>query len=393
MKNCIPKEEFRNRVNRVQKLMEEKDVDVIIAFSNNAEPQYLRFFTDFRVSFETAAVAIPKVGNGCLLVGPETLVRAINNNPLQEARKMMAFRESAAPAYEDPTCSTFEDLFSEYNERFPVRKVGLVGYHIFPLEVYLEIEKALKNVSIEAEIVKADEIVDKIRSQKSKNEIEMIRKSAEISSETMKYVLKNVRAGMTGEEVRGIALAKMIELGAEGEGFPMWVIKNEDTENAISVSCKESLEEGDLVQIQLGASYNGYSSACGRPIVIGKANASQKAIINECYEAKLAVEKSLKTAKRSGEVAKAHRDYMISQGHENRIVYGPCHSVGLVECEAPWIESGADYDLIPGMTFCTDVFVCDTEAHRGIRFEDMIMITENGYQALTDAPSGLIEIM
>lgn len=390
--DAIPREEYLERVKSIQKLMAEEKVDVIIAFGNACEPQYLRYLADFRVAFETGGVGIPQNGDATLIVGPETLGRAKMSNPLPNVMRMGCFRELASPAYEDPAADTFETLFEDYKKNNTIKKVGIVGWRMIPMDIYKEIEHYLNICCDGAELVNADYIVDKARESKSEAEISLLNKAGHIAKATLEYTISRIKVGMTGDEIRGIALGKMIELGAEGEAFPMWVISQDETEFAISTSSKQHIKEGDLVQIQIGAMYNGYCSACGRPVVIGKAEPAVYDLIKACANAKKAVEKALETAKTSTEVADAHRKQVIADGHEKHLVYGPCHSIGLVECENPWIESGNDYELKPGMTFCEDIFLSDSELHRGVRYEDMIMITENGFERITDMCNEIIII-
>lgn len=388
----IPIGEYQKRVRRVQEEMRAANLDALIAFGHSAQPEYLRYLADFRVAFETGGVAVPARGEAELLVGPESLERALMSNPLSGARKMSAFREIAAPAYEDPSGYTFEALFLRYQQLRPLRRVGIAGWRMIPMDVFSQLQAALKMVAPNAQIVAADKVVDRVRAQKSDNELLLIRQSARVARQTLQYVIAHLRAGMTGDEVRGMALAKMIELGAEGEAFPMWITRQEQTECAISVPCKEKICKGDLVQLQIGASVGGYCSACARPVSMGKADAAARALIESCILAKRTVEGALAAARTSGEVARAHREQLAKQGHEDYLVYGPCHGVGLAECEAPWIECATDFPLEPGMAFCVDIFLRDRGMHRGVRFEDMVLVAQGGIERLTQMPDTLIEL-
>lgn len=388
----LPKEEFTSRVLRTQQKMQTEGFDALIAFGTAAEPQYLRYYADFRVAFETGGVAIPAQGDAELLVGPETLERAEMQTPLPRATKMLAFRELAAPAYEDPSSDTFEKLFERLAGGKELRKVGIVGWRMIPMDIYREIEQALHSLFPKAELAPGDYIADEVRTQKSPLEVEMLRHSARIARGALEHAIANLRVGMTGEEVRGLALSYMIEHGAEGEGFPVWIIREDETEFAISIPTKEAIQKGDLVQIQLGASVNGYSSACGRAVVMGKASPMQRDLIESVIKVKEATEKGLATLRSSGAVANAHRAEAIRLGKEDCLLYGPCHSVGMVECESPWIESATDYELKPGMVFCLDIMLSDHKIHRGCRYEDMALITEDGFEPLTGMPNELIEI-
>ncbi len=388
----FPKEEFLARIKRVQENMATCSLDALIAFSSSGEPQYARYLADFRVSFETCAVAVPRKGDASLLVGPETNERASRYDVLGSMKRMLAFREPAAPKYEDNSFDTFEALLKAYHDVHPLRRLGIAGWRILPMDIFREIKDALFTVAPEAEIVDADEAVDLARSHKTPLELECLCHAAKIARQTMEYVLQNIRVGMTGGQIKGLALSKMHELGAEGEAFPMWMTCNEDTAFAISVSSKDVVKEGDLWQLQIGANYHGYASAIGRPVVIGRASDAQRELIESCILAKEVVEDALEQKMSSGQVAAAHRQEVIRQGHEHWLVYGPCHSIGTVECEFPWIEEGKDYPLRAGMVFCVDIFFHDAASHRGVRYEDMVLITELGVERLTGFPNELIEI-
>ena len=68
----IPQEEFDLRVEKVQAAMAEQGYDLLLAYGNEAEPQYVRYFSNYWPSFETAGVLIPREGKPLLLIGPES---------------------------------------------------------------------------------------------------------------------------------------------------------------------------------------------------------------------------------------------------------------------------------------------------------------------------------
>jgi Xaa-Pro aminopeptidase len=71
-------------------------------------------------------------------------------------------------------------------------------------------------------------------------------------------------------------------------------------------------------------------------------------------------------------------------------VYGPCHGLGMIEVEAPWMESNSNYKLLPNMTFQIDTFV--SASTFGIRWEKGIAITDNGCMSLTDPIGEIFEL-
>ena len=79
MLNTIPDNEFKERVERVQEKMAEEKLDILITFGDEAEPQYVRYFSDYWPSFETAGVFIPLEGDPVLLM---SMVRGVVLEPI-----------------------------------------------------------------------------------------------------------------------------------------------------------------------------------------------------------------------------------------------------------------------------------------------------------------------
>lgn len=69
----IPLSEFRERVIKTQTSMKKAGYDMLLCYGNEAEPQYVRYFSNYWPSFETAGVLIPAEGKPILLIGPEEL--------------------------------------------------------------------------------------------------------------------------------------------------------------------------------------------------------------------------------------------------------------------------------------------------------------------------------
>ena len=46
--------------------------------------------------------------------------------------------------------------------------------------------------------------------------------------------------------------------------------------------------------------------------------------------------------------------YYVENGYEKNYVYGPLHGTGIIEVEAPWVETSSDYKLQTNMTYQVD---------------------------------------
>jgi len=71
-------------------------------------------------------------------------------------------------------------------------------------------------------------------------------------------------------------------------------------------------------------------------------------------------------------------DYVKGRGYGEFLLYGPCHGLGMIEVERPWMESTSDYMLQENMTFQVDTFLFRKEY--GLRWEDGVRITKDGVE-------------
>ncbi len=387
----IPDVEFKERAKKVQEAMKKEGYDFILSYGNEAEPQYVRYFSNYWPSFETAGVLIAQEGDPILLIGPESMTYASDRSKIAEIRRVKAFRESSEPEYPGHVLDTFNSVMKEMIGDKKVTRFGVAGLPLMTIGVYEALADALK-VYGDVKIEKADEIVNKIRMNKTENELNCMRAAAKITAQTFDYVLENIKVGMTEQQVAGLALGKMHELGAERESYPVWVLTGKGSNQAISRPRNKKIEKGDMTFIQIGARVDGYASTIGRPVVFGKATPEQKELIEVGYKAQERAIGMLKAGVPACEVAKAHVEYVTEMGYGDWLLYGPFHGNGTMEGEAPWIETSADFLLEENMAFCADIFLGSKEKEIGLRMEDVVVVTKDGCENLTNYPRELFEI-
>jgi len=233
----IPLSEFRERIAKIQKVMGRENLDALIAFSNEAEPAYVRYFSDYWPAFETAAVFIPQSGDPTLLIGPEAGTFARSRSKIEKVLSLADFRESAQPEYPGLDIATWHDVF----EGLSIERLGLAGFHMFPHTIYMNMTKALGD----AQVVDADNIVREIMIIKSPAEIACLRESARISELGFKAVVENIKPGMTEVQVVSLATAAILGNGAEAVGYPLWCCSGPNSTQAVSRPTHRKIQEGD----------------------------------------------------------------------------------------------------------------------------------------------------
>ncbi len=374
----IPLEEYKQRVKNAAAKIREKGLDVLVVNGNEADYANTRYFSNFWPVFERCGVAISATGEVALMVGPESEIFASDFGVIDDVFVLYEYRESANPAYPELKPQTYNDVFKKLGVTGEHIKIGVAAW----LDTNIVMMEGLKNAYPKAEIVRADDIMVALRSVKSDNEIACLREAAHITQKATEAVIQAIRPGMTELQLVGIAQKTIYEHGAEYEGLPMYCFSQKSTKHAISRSSYKEIQMGDIVQLNLSAKVCGYSPSIGMPISMGKLTGEKKELVEFGLEAHMWTEKQLKAGIISGDVAKDFIKFFEANGKRDNYFYGPCHGLGLIEVESPWMETISDYTLQKNMTFQIDTFVMGSDF--GLRWEKPIAITETGIDMLSE---------
>ena len=380
MASLISKEEYAGRVAKTQQAMEAAGLDILLTYGNEAEPQYVRYYSNYWPSFESAMVMIPKQGDPVLLIGPESETLAGYWSEIPRIERIKILRESSEPEYPGEKLNNLYNLFCEVLDEDSSRRIGICGYPLMYAPVYEGIKQAA--AAFGCEVVRAEDIVIKQKMIKTPAEIEIMKHAALISEAAAVKAIETMHAGMTETQVVGIAEGVIRELGAEGEAYPMWVLSGENTTHAIGrPDPTRIIQPNDVVELQFGARLSGYASSVGRPVILGKVSDDARDLIEVGLEAHLRTFEWLKPGRPAKDVDADYRAFLKAHGAEGCNLYGPCHGTGLMEGEHPWIEANSDYILEPGLTYMVDTFLKRNGV--GLRWEDQIAITETGVDVFT----------
>ena len=379
----IPVEEFKQRVANAAKLVAQKGLDVLVVNGSEADYADTRYFSNFWPVFERVGVAIAANGEYMLMVGPESQVFAGDFSWMDHIAVVYQYRESANPAYPELKSETFKDVFKKLGVTGENIKIGVAA----KLNTNCVQFEGIRECYPKAEITWADDIMLALRRIKSDNEIACIREAARITDLATKAVMKELKPGKTELELVGVAQKCIYENGAEYEGLPMYCFAEKSTRHAISRSSYKVIQEGDIVQLNLSAKICGYSPSIGLPVCCGKLSPEKRELVQFGLDAHYWTEEHLKPGILASSVAKDFIKFYEQHGKRANYFYGPCHGTGLIEVEAPWMETISDYELMPNMTFQIDTFV--TSPTFGLRWEKPIAITKDGCQNLAPSQIGL----
>ena len=372
---CIPDWEYAERIKKAAALVAKEGLDVMIVNSTESDYADVRYFSGFWPLFERAGVAIAANGDAALMCGPESTIFSADVSHIQKIYPSLYYRESANPSYPEFHSNTYRDVFAGLGIKGDKIKIGISGY----LTTTAVMMDALRSDYPNAEIRIVDEIMLSLRQIKSENELACIAEGFRIVELATQAVMEKLRPGVTELAMVGVAQQCIYENGAEYEGLPMYVFSEKSTSHAISRPGYRVINEGDIVQLNLSAKVDGYSPSIGIPVCVGKLTPEKRRYVEFCRDAHNWTEKRLRAGILASDVAKEFYQFYVDNGFKENFVYGPCHGTGLIEVEAPWMETSSDYILQPGMTFQVDTFLSGPSY--GMRWENGVVIREDHAQS------------
>lgn len=253
-----------------------------------------------------------------------------------------------------------------------------------------------------------DKILDGLREVKQPEEMKLQRKAIDISADAHVEMMKSTNPGMHEYEVQAVGEYVFKKNGSEYVGYPSICGGGENTCILHYESNRRPLKNGDLILLDMGAEYHGYSADVTRTIPVnGKFSAEQKLIYELVLQAQdSGIAKCLKGNSFSAphQAAKAVlTDGLIKLGiikSESEVrkyfMHGTSHYLGLDVHDAGTYTSLKPGNVItvePGI-YIPEGSDCDKKWWNiGVRIEDDILITDSGYEILSaKAPRTVADI-
>ena len=135
------------------------------------------------------------------------------------------------------------------------------------------LNKYLEGTPYHSRIISSEEIVSKLRSRKLPEEINLLKKAAEIASEVWEEASGEIKIGLTEKEVAAIIDNKIKDRGCTNS-FDTLVNAGDKTEPGHGLPTDAKIEKGDLVHIDFGVVYQKFCSDIQRLLYFNRPNES-----------------------------------------------------------------------------------------------------------------------
>jgi len=376
-------EEFKNRKDKVIKLLKEEKLDAILMFRQESMYWLTGYDTFGYVFFQT--LVLDKKGNIILLTRAPDLRQAQNTSNINDVR-IWVDRNGSDPT-EDLKIILDELNLKGKNIGVEYEAYGLTGRNALRLNKSLENYCSIKDTS---------ELVTKLRVIKSNEEINYVKKAANLADKALSEVWKHAKAGVSESKI----LAEMNKVIFEGGGdYPANEFIIGSGKNALLCRYqaeKQILNSRDQLTIEWAGTYRHYHSAMFRTIPIGKADPKHYKMHEACIETLSNCEIKLKPGNKIGEVFDIHAKTFDDLGYKNSRMNACGYSLGATFSpnwmDWPMLYTGNPYVIKPGNIFFMHMILMDSENNLAMNLGETYLVTESGNERLGNQKLDLVVI-
>jgi len=354
------------------------------------DPTYITYFTGFRfLSNERPIVYLQSTGGDDSIFVPEFEVERtraesafarIESYPEYPGREhpMLALARVAADLGLRGTIAADSDGYP-----------GILGYR----------GPALGEVTGASVALVGDEI-EQMLVRKSPAEVELLRESGRWCAHAHRLLEQYTRVGSTEAEAslraqQETTLAMLAAHGSRGllgsgdgakAGFRGQIGLRSSWAHAVAHNIE--FQEGDVLVTETGAPVWGYQAELERALVIGPPTDRMRFLFDHMLGSRDAALAAIRPGATCADVDGAVMDYFARHDLQRYWRQHTGHGAGLRNHEAPFLDVGDPTPLEPDMVFTIEPGLYDPEVG-GFRHSDTVVVTDEGYDLLTDYPSDL----
>ncbi len=370
----FPVSEFESRVDKLQSTMHRLRCDGVILTTEPNVRYYSGFFTQFWQSPTRPWFLIIPLDGKPLAVIPEIGASGMEQTWVDDIRTW------ASPQPDDDGISLLAAAIEELPSRFGQigMTLGVESVLRMPVSNFHKLEGMLKG----RHIVDIAEAIHQLRMVKSPLEIDKTRYICGLASESFEKVSDIASIGMTEREIcRGMQL-DLLGRGADSCGYMVAGSGKGGYDSIIMGPTDRIIDDGDLLIIDTGSTWDGYFCDFNRNWAFGHAEADTRKAYETVWQATEAGFEVARLGATTSDIWNAMNNIMIAGGSLGNEVGRLGHGLGIELTERPSNTSSDDTALREGMVITLEPGMTFAPGRQMVH-EENIVITSDGAEWLS----------
>ena len=260
------------------------------------------------------------------------------------------------------------------------RMHGRVGFEDAKLSVR-QLARLEAAVGEDVDLVPAGDLVERLRAVKEPEEIERMAAASELANGVFQWTIERGLAGHTESDVARASEARIRELGAE-PSFPPIIAAGENGALPHAEPGDREIGPGELVVFDMGAELDGYCSDGTRTFATSDPGDEAREVYDVVIAAQLAALAAIRVGASGKEIDAVAREMIAEAGHGDHFGHGLGHGVGLEVHESPRLATTSDDELREGNVVTVEPGIY-LPGRFGVRIEDLVVVTGDGYRNLS----------
>lgn len=256
-----------------------------------------------------------------------------------------------------------------------------VGFDDLPLS-FLD---RLKHRLPELDFRQDQDVVWEQRTLKDSGELKLIAEAGRLADAAMEALWEKLAVGVTENRLAAEASYAMMREGAEAHAFEFTVGSGPRSAYPHASSTERKIRKGDLIVVDIGASFRGYCSDITRTFIAGRPDAKKRLLYETVLRSHDETFSAMKPEAGCKEVDSVSRKIIEDAGYGANYTHSLGHGIGLEIHEPPSVSQRGTAKLAEGNVVSDEPGIY-IRGYGGVRIEDTVQITERAAERLTHFP-------
>jgi len=357
---------FENRLDLLRSKFASLGVDTVWII----QPENRRYLSGFN-----AADGQLDESSGCLFITlDQALLLTDSRYTIQAQQEVVCFK---VLTHKKGLVDTIPEIFDRLN----TRRLGFEGGYLI-WDLYQKVKEKVTQYSPPVELIALSNLVEEIREIKTPEEVELLRRSAQLMGDVLAQVIDEITPGQVEKDIAWKIETLIREQGADGAAFPPIVASGSNGALPHAVPTERRIARGEPIILDVGAKVDGYCSDMTRSVFLGNPPSDFKEIYRVVRKAQVFALESVRPGMKTDEADSIARDVIKNAGFGDFFGHSLGHGIGMAPHERPSIGPLKPEVLKEGMVFTIEPGIY-IPGKGGVRLEEMVVLEENGARLLT----------